>query len=118
MTPEEIQEYNKLCAEFLGWKYQSNPLERWYGQWFHVQREERLYFDSDWNWIHEVKASICNSPKVDEFNTHYDSVAKGYHCSILPVYKNSFDGFYTKVFNTEKEAVVEAIYQFLKWYKT
>lgn len=117
MTQEEIL-YNKRCAKFLGWHNAGmKDLELWKSSEnsIGVQTSE-LKFHSDWNWIMEVKTAICNYSKVDEFNTQYDSVAKGYTCSIFPAYKNTFDAFYTDILSTEKEAVVQAIDQFLIWY--
>ena len=149
MTQKEILDYNKLCAEFLGWKFSQNyeNFDEYYyrwnkendGVWYRdedfVENPESfdayyvkvngiclkkylytLKFDSDWNWIMEVKQEICQLDIVDEFNTWYDSVAKGYQCSITPSYKDTFDGFYTKICHEEKEAVVQAINQFLIWH--
>lgn len=134
MKQEEILQYNKRCALFLGAIY-SEQAEAWgfgnaknigskmfHGVMYHnvIQAErfeKELKFHSDWNWIMEVKEKICQLDIIDELDTLYDSVAKGYHCVLLPTYKNTFDGFYTKVLSTEKEAVVEAINQFLIWYE-
>ena len=151
MTPQEILDYNKRCAEFLGadifekdgrWEVRnwSNPKDRpnkvissspitiWgtkeetynkillellnekYGRWGK--------FHSDWNWIMEVKTKICQLNIVDEFDTEYDSVAKGFNCRILPLFKDSFGPICIAIMPTEKEAVVEAINQFLIWYET
>jgi len=126
MRQEEILEYNKRCAEFLGselkndgqydyWTYEHlgfNPMKISGSAWISGNFE----FHSDWNWIHEVKNKICQMKEVDEFNTQYDSVAKGYNCTILPAYKYTFNGFYTEIINTEQEAVIQAINQFLIWY--
>lgn len=133
MTQKEVLEYNKMCAEFLGAIY-SKHAEAWgfgnavnigskefngimYEDVIQAQRFEKdLKFHSDWNWIMEVKNQICNSPKVDEFNTSYDSVANGYHCEILPAHNNTFEPFRTRILPSEREAVVQAIYNFLIWY--
>lgn len=122
MTQKEIIEYNRLCAKFLGGVYHSDMTR----YWFHLPVDwnddfapttEELKFHSDWNWIHEVKEKICQLSIVDEFNTQYDSVGKGFYCSILPAYKNTFDAIYTDMLKTEKEAVVQAINQFLICHK-
>lgn len=73
-------------------------------------------FLNNWNWIMEVKSKICQSNRVDEFNTQYDSVAQGFHCSITPVHNDSFKSIYTNVYFTEKDAVLQAINQFLIWW--
>ena len=124
MTQQETLEYNKRCAEFLGMHISVDPADGYdTGTWYKPSDIEGevipspVLFHSDWNWIMEVKEKICQLDIIDEFNTLYDSVAKGYHCVLLPTYKNTFDGFYTKVINTEKEAVVKAINQFLIWYE-
>lgn len=128
MTKEEIKEFNELCAEFLGYK-NTTPTD----PDFNIYENEKgmiignkiytmletmsMRFHSDWNWIMNVKDKITSLKIVDEFNTGYDSVARGFFCSILPAYKNSFVPIYTNVIVEEKEAVIQVIYQFLKWYK-
>lgn len=63
-TQEEILEYNKRCAEFLGvdvdysievYKDSKSPLRN------HIDnkpKSEPLLFDDDWNWIMEVCISL------------------------------------------------------------
>jgi hypothetical protein len=118
LKPYNEQEFNRLCAEFLGWKQNSNKttfyVDKNDGR--HIYEMHDLKFHSDWNWIMEVKNKICQLNLIDEFNTSYDSVSKGWHCQILPAYKNSFNSFYGAIVSTEKEAVVQAIWQFLNWY--
>lgn len=75
-----------------------------------------LYFDSDLNWLAEAKKFICSLEKVDEFDTLYDSMAKGYHCRITPAYKNSFETLYTDVFEEEIQAVFTIVSDFAKLY--
>lgn len=121
------EEYNKMCAKFLGaieyipkpWYY----FPRYQQHWFFPIRFEpnrfttkMLKFDSDWNWIMEVKTKMCTLKSIDEFNTCYDSVSNGFFCVIFPAYKNTFNVFQTTTFLTEKEAVVQAIWEFLNWY--
>lgn len=122
MTSEEIQEYNKLCAEFLGWKSLSPKTKYCYWKFpeelcFKLRCSEpvhsnNLLFHTDWNWIIEVEESI---EKLDDMVYLRNERLGGIN-------------FYTIDFNNEatfygqnlskKEAVIEAIYQFLKWYKT
>jgi hypothetical protein len=44
---------NSKIAKFLGWKQQTDPTEKWFGQWFKPnygwRKENELDFDSDWN---------------------------------------------------------------------
>lgn len=110
MTQSDTQISLELCSIDV------NEDQYWLPN-FGIVSKQHLEFHSNWNWIMEIKSKICHLTIVDEFNTEYDSVAKGYHCSILPAYKNSFNGFYTKVFTTEKEAVLDVIDQFLSWYE-
>ena len=60
MTQQEIIEYNKRCAEFLGWDY-NKFMDRWnedmHHQYSFVESIE-LKFHSDWNWIMEVCIKI------------------------------------------------------------
>ena len=49
---------NKLIAEFMGWKLQDNPTERWYGSYrepngiLHKNTDkEPLLFHTCWNWL-------------------------------------------------------------------
>jgi hypothetical protein len=127
MTPYNQQEYNRLCAEFLGGiEYIPKP-------WYYFPKYNRHYyfpnklcpnrftidtmkFHSDWNWIHMIKEEICKTKLIDEFNTTYDSVAKGWNCHIFPAHINTFNSFRSNILNTEKEAVVETIWKFLQWY--
>jgi hypothetical protein len=65
----------------------------------------------------DIKDAVCKSQYVDEFKTCYDSASKGYHCAIMLKRMNAFESIVTKVFFSEKEAVVEAINKFLIWEK-
>ena len=110
MTPYNEQEFNRLCAEFLGMKdYHliNENFEEGYA-WYYPDKNGysdidknpasgyyRLpKFHSDWNWIMEVVEKISNIP---------DGV--GY------VFIRDLDGIMHK-----KQVVVEAIWQFLNWY--
>lgn len=63
---DNIIENNKIIAEFMGFKLQDNPNERWHGQWLAEpnsawnNRIEILHFDSDWNWLIPVAEKIVN----------------------------------------------------------
>lgn len=117
MTQEWVTQFNKKCAEFMGWEnsigseYYTTTM--WGGCGF---TPFHMKFHSDWNWIMKVKNKICQLKEVDEFNSSYDSVAKGYRCAILPSYKNSFDYIYSQVFEKEIEAYIAVINKFINWY--
>lgn len=127
MIQKELLKYNKRCIEFLGY-LNTTITDKDFNIYVNekgITINNKIYksielmsakFNSDWNWIMVIKEKICQLNIVDEFNTQYDSVAKGFICSILPSYRDTFDSIYTKVCETEKQAVVGAINQFLIWY--
>jgi hypothetical protein len=90
------------------------------GYWTVLQKQgDNLFsgiFNSDWNWIMEVKKKICNLTLIDEFKSSYDSVVKGWRCIIIPRYKNLFDYSYSQVFENELEAHISVINKFIDWY--
>lgn len=112
MTQEEILEYNKLCAEFLGvdihysvevYKDSKSPLRQYIDN---RPKSEPLLFHSDWNWIMEVVEAIEKLPGIKQFHIVDNSA-----------YLNG--GLNVGSFANEsgkKEAVVQAINQFLIWY--
>lgn len=135
MTKEEILDYNKRCAEFLGWKETS---EQFKIDWCGCKTKERLDkinkdyipilekdgnvifpdftvmdFSRDWNWIMQVVEAI---EKL------------GYYTNILSAENNSMkhtmhinkvheEEKYTLFVDSKKETVVQAINQFLIWYE-
>lgn len=170
MNNEEIKNYNRLCAEFLGnkidfnvadWsKYDDKSLtEHWNnndktwvhtpkGQglpWYKVKHRNNFYqlftdftfqklkksdielggeyngkyyelkdmqFHSDWNWIMMVVEAIENySNTVEGYKYQVD--IQNNHCLIERSDCCGGKRFYSK---TKKEAVVQAINQFLIWY--
>lgn len=117
MKEFNLEEYNKICAKFLEWEFQHGYYNPDHLHEYSFKTTEDLKFDSDWNWIMEVKSKICTLDIVDEFNTSYDSVEKGFSCTVLPTFKNTFNSFRTVVFDDEKQAVIQAIWEFLNWYK-
>ena len=76
MTQEEIFDYNKRCAEFLGKEYNDNrivtPYSHFSGQNPTGKVWEECKFHSDWNWIMEVVEAIDGNVKI----------SKG-HCRII-----------------------------------
>jgi hypothetical protein len=123
MTQEEIYEYNKRCAEFLGWKYlNDNIIDMWmkvpiefrrkvYFNSSPIQQKYSMMFHEDWNWIMEVVEVIEKlgyrilmvTDEVDIESSAENPIQKslGTYCP---------DG-------TKKGAVVQAINQFLIWYE-
>lgn len=149
------EEYNKMCADFLGWEYfpesksgntwpdgchngeytvfdiwVKNPTEKYrkllchYGYEYldgkyndEIEKSDlfedyvhALKYDSDWNWIMEVYNKI----------KHKDTVIvlpmNGIAESITPFINES--GKVTRaLIKGQKEAVVQAIWEFLNWYK-
>lgn len=117
MTREEILEYNKLCAEFLGYKYfpYPNVNSGWRKEQGHLKLSEYylarttkdLKFYSDWNWIMRM---------VDSIETKgYDVFLNGLYCRITDSGLTNFEIESDRVKN-KKQAVIQAIYEFLKYY--
>lgn len=116
MTKEWIRNYNKKCAEFLGWKYDSKTsIHFTKGTWIDNKNighcaERGLSFHSDWNWIMEVVEAIERLSKVGE--TYMFSITK---FSVRVSHKGNriVD---LPIDDTKKEAVIQAIDQFIDWY--
>lgn len=60
METNQIIENNKLIADFMGFRQQTDSNERWFGNWFTTpnevwgQRIEILHFNTSWNWLMPV----------------------------------------------------------------
>jgi len=117
MNEKEILEYNKRCAEFLGWKNLNddsfpeyvNPLGDFY-------QLKELKFHSDWNWIMEVVEAIEKLKFNVRITIACITIENAFDndSNLSPIYKfHSMQG----EFESKKEAVVEAINQFLIWYE-
>lgn len=108
MTQEEVLEYNKRCAEFLGWKIDFDEI-LYVPDTCKVKPQiywpayQNLLFHSDWNWIMEVVEAIERITQVNIYKNEC-SIAKEVNLE------------YFKGYGTKKEAVVQAINQFLIWY--
>ena len=107
------EEYNKLCAEFLGgtlYKMEAPLNPQWFGLPFEKRGipEGLLKFDSDWNWIMGVLENIENIYGVSIIG----SPTMPHVCSIF-LGNNEY-----KIGrgNSKKEAVIRAIWEFLNWY--
>ncbi len=124
---QEILEYNKRCAKFIGWKETSEQFKM---DWVGCKTKERLErldkqyipilekngdvifpgfevidFVNDWNWIMKVVEEIekLQSTQVDILGKYCRISSKGidFQCSSK---------------EDKKESVVKAINQFLIWY--
>jgi hypothetical protein len=112
-------EFNQQCAEFLGWKQNSNKTT------FYVDKNDGRYiyeiqdlkFHSDWNWIHEV---IDKIDKLEFFSFHIEkqpfqnlNLAQVY---VAPLHPYGMSIPFTSAVHREnkKEAVVQAIWEFLQ----
>lgn len=149
MTEQEILEYNKRCAEFLGYELvtpsmRNNP-DKWVNSYWELKHKSRknpsknligrdgyLEFHSNWNWIMEVVESIEKlninkfakqlgredvTPIDGKFYLHtFDTEAEFLASVYYWQRDNNIEGL-TKIKGlTKKEAVVQAINQFLIWY--
>jgi hypothetical protein len=122
MTQEEIQEYNKMCAEFIGFYYRDEntvqPIHNWITGLATMTYDpiRFLKFESDWNWIMEVIEKIEGLQKY-EVKITKPLNTKFHYCEIRWI-KTESSYMIITVGNdkTKKEAVLQAINQFLIWY--
>lgn len=119
MTQEEILEYNKLCAEFLKWEFTTfkevyNHINDFKGNQY--DSLEELQFHSDWNWIMMVIEKIEGLGfNTDSYSPIQGSVELEYTLHEF----NIWDKINPEIQGrgkTKKEAVIQAINQFLIWY--
>lgn len=125
MKDINIVEYNKLCADVLNLNRDTECVVynmRSYGY-------EYLKFHTDWEWIMDVVEAIKSIKEKNDFfmvtkfditnrsvtiNFEYDDVYDSIHVGHTDngrYFKNEGD------VDDQKEAIVLAIYKFLKWYK-
>ena len=106
MTQQEILDYNKRCTEFLGWtNLNDESFPEYLDKVGNFYPLKELKFDSDWNWIMEVVEAIkekTNFKTIDE-------------CSEDEWYATI--GVTRLTITSKKQAVVEAINQFLIWFE-
>ena len=134
MTQEEIIEYNKRCAEFLGNKLISKNDFNMLGEHAYTGEHEHtnwavieyLNYHHDWNGIMEVIEAIeklkyvvitKTSPTISE--TWIQCIITIQNCTVDSLFNNKFIVEYKSDYSnnqTKKEAVVQAINQFLIWY--
>ena len=134
------EEYNRLFAEFLGYKLITPAMRKypdeWYNSYWGMKKddgtvsafsEDTTKFYSDWNWIMQVVEKIENlktetssfrfyiNPKsviiLEDKNYSFEIGDGG--ISSWPLY---FNGSIYTIGKSKKEAVVQAIWNFLNWY--
>lgn len=102
------EEYNKMCAEVLGWEFQHGYYNPDHLHEYSFKTDKSLKFHSDWNWIMEVVENIENLyGGAVQFEISDESC--------LVAMPSVFSEYY--VMDTKKDAVVQAIWGFLNWYK-
>ena len=128
MKQEEILDYNKRCAEFLGSELKNDGQ---YNYWtydhlgFNLMKisgsawiSGNFEFHSDWNWIMEVVEAI---EKLDINKNKFSSYPfyQGFNLENNTYYAHlqfGEDLHFNGESKSKKEAVVQAINQFLIWY--
>ena len=119
-----MEDNNKLIAEFMGFKTQDSPNERWHKQYFTQPnnawgcRIEKLHFDTDWNWLMEVVEKIENiiSDGI-VFNVFIDKNKT--HVFYAPAnYSNEkwFSNLFLHEGDTKIKNTYNACIEVIKWY--
>jgi hypothetical protein len=113
---------NKLLAEFMGFKLQQDPNERWFGQYFTTpndvwaNRIELLHFDTDWNWLMEVVEKIEQLGYVTEI---IGNIERKFTCITYPNTSEEYIsriGYGEEMFLNKKYVTYQAVVAFIKWY--
>lgn len=124
------QEFNKLCAElvcdydaetkrFIFKQEMFNNISYGMSKRHH---EEQLCFHSDWNWIMEVVEKIENIERKQPYShpkyriSSYRYLPEEWQADIQCLITTECI-IQTGNFKSKKQAVVQAIWQFLNWYK-
>lgn len=62
-----LEENNREIANFMGWREQTDPTEKWFGNWFDGNyRMDRLHFYLSWDSLMPVVGKISNSCEEPE----------------------------------------------------
>lgn len=121
-------ENNKLIAEFMGWKEQSDPTERFFGDWLdgHTRMTKGLgvllSFHCSWDWLIPVVE------KIERLTNENFNLAGCISVEIGP--SSRCDIVFCENFNEENEketritglglnkieATYNAVIKFIKWY--
>lgn len=116
----QIIENNKLLAEFMGFKLQQNPNERWFGQYFTTpngvwaNRIELLHFDTDWNWLMAVVEKIEDIESIDvDILTHGTRIYE-WRSGGRVIADNCADISFDK----KIEHAYDSVVKFVKWYNS
>jgi hypothetical protein len=118
MKPYNEQEFNRLCAEFLGYvnTTPTDPIFNIYenkngfmvdGKHHILLEIMSMKFHSDWNWIMEVALKIRS---IQPFETEYNDEK-----SIVP-FVNFRSAVVVALMHVNKKVAVETIWEFLNWY--
>jgi hypothetical protein len=128
MKDFNLEEYNKLCCDFIGTKVVGTT-EYYIGYECVIDKNKAHLapFDSDWNWImiiiekiHSINLEVKEYKVLEWFEVHLYS--KG---CLIKSGLNHADGktkspyYYSNSVwkSSVKEAVIQAIWEFLNWYK-
>jgi len=118
------KENNREIALFLGWKEQTDPNERWFGQFFnsHGERKggslkEPLLFHCDWNWLMEVVEEIENADfYLDSENAVNITIGATLYCTIYDSFGEELEIIGQK--ETKLLSVYDAVLKFIKHIKS
>jgi hypothetical protein len=120
LKPYNEQEFNRLCAEFLGWKQNSKKTTFYVDKndSRHIYEIQDLKFHSNWEWIMQVCDRIEGLKEGEEVEHNwYVTIGEGNYCRI---FTDEFKTFQDEIIvyntNTKKDAVVLAIWEFLQSY--
>jgi len=122
MTQQEILEYNKRCADFLGVKIHESVLSQ--------QTDHFKGYHSDWNWVMEVVEKIESEGFDFKINTQWNPFNECSYTQVSVVLRvgemssdrkcvyNSVNVYekHTATLRDKKEAVVQAVNDVLIWY--
>lgn len=126
MTQKEINDYNEMCASFLGWEKldTDSEMQTWKVLYKNNEGEYKytlnMQFHSDWNFIIEVIEKI--ELLSDKFHGCFRVIIDSNTCTIkssnLKIDNHRFSYTYHSecISETKKEAVVDAINEFLTFY--
>lgn len=116
MTKEEIEEGNKLIAEFMGWKYIAADETKHFKYDYYIQPDRnhfdawRLEYHSSWDWLMPVYKKIKDMPCIKmPMNGIADSVMP--HINQMGLMKNG-------AIQCDLEKCWIGIVQFIKWHNT